>query len=154
MAIALVMITAGSSASYSIVGSEYMTTVGGSRAGTLTSWIDAPGMGLTTYFLKTYADVLEKGGWPAILHQLQSYAFVGLACVCGSVDYPSRPPLPVKCRCVSERVLLIAASFTWRWVTGPRRRTRCLLELRGVATPQNPSRKRLRSVSFHIRSLI
>ena len=54
VATALGMITFGSSASFSIVGSEYMTVVGGSRAGTLTSWVDAPGYLLTTYFLKTY----------------------------------------------------------------------------------------------------
>jgi hypothetical protein len=37
----------GTAPSWSIIGSEYMATVGGTRAGTLTSWIDVPGYLLT-----------------------------------------------------------------------------------------------------------
>ena len=102
----------GTAPSWSIIGSEYMTTVGGTRAGTLTSWIDVPGYLLTacvvliirsfslrgclrlklhnvpcsdschSYFLKTYDVVLQRGGWPAILQRLQAYCVIGLLCVC------------------------------------------------------------------------
>lgn len=80
--VALAMVTFGMSPSWSIIGSEYMTVVGGTRAGTLTSWVDAPGYILTTYFLKTYAGVLETSGWPGILLRLQVYAITGLAFTC------------------------------------------------------------------------
>ena len=80
--VALAAMTFGMGPSWSIIGSEYMATVGGTRAGTLTSWVDAPGYILTTYFLKTYAGVLEASGWAGILLRLQVYAITGLVCVC------------------------------------------------------------------------
>ena len=80
--VALAALTFGMSPSWSIIGSTYMATVGGTRAGTLTSWVDAPGYILTTYFLKTYAGVLEASGWEGILLRLQAYAVTGLVCVC------------------------------------------------------------------------
>jgi sugar phosphate permease len=56
---------------------------GGNRSGTLTSWLDAPGYFLSTFFFATYPRVLARGGWSAIWLQLAAYAMAGLACLSG-----------------------------------------------------------------------
>ena len=79
--VALAAMTGGMSASWSIVGTEFVTTFGGSRAGTLTSWLDAPGYFLTTYFFATYSRVVSRGGWGALFFRLQVYVTLALACL-------------------------------------------------------------------------
>ena len=58
-----------------------MQVFGGSRAGTLTSWLDAPGYCLTTYFFSSYPRVLARAGWPAIWFRLQLVGTMALVCV-------------------------------------------------------------------------
>ena len=80
---ALTALAAGVSPTWSILGSEFMTVVGGTRAGTLTGALDAPGYCLTTWFLSGYARVLERGGWAAIFRRLQLCGVAGLLAVSG-----------------------------------------------------------------------
>ena len=81
MFIALTAVTAGMSSTWSVVGTEFVQVFGGSRAGTLTSWLDAPGYCLTTYFFSSYPRVLARAGWPAIWFRLQLFGTMALVCV-------------------------------------------------------------------------
>ena len=42
---ALVLVMAGTSPTFYLASGEYLATVGGTRAGTLTAWLDLPGYG-------------------------------------------------------------------------------------------------------------
>ena len=61
--VALAAVTGGMSSTWSILGTEFVQVWGGTRSGTLTSWLDAPGYFLTTYFFSSYPRVLARAGW-------------------------------------------------------------------------------------------
>jgi hypothetical protein len=71
----------GSSPSYYLATSSYIQVVGGSRAGTLSSWMDLPGYVLATSFFRAYPRLLAgSGGWSAVLGRLQLYMGIALGC--------------------------------------------------------------------------
>ena len=61
----------GISPAYYLATSSYLSLVGGTRAGTLSSWLDLPGYMLASVFFQSYPNLLTSGGWAAVLGRLQ-----------------------------------------------------------------------------------
>ena len=60
---------------------EFLSVVGGVRAGTLQSWLDLPGYALATLFFQQYPAMLAAGGWAKVFRRLQLHIVAATACV-------------------------------------------------------------------------